>query len=137
MSLNKVLEQVVAKQAEHEAAVNQAKKIGRELESLESIAAEMLGATGMDRVVCAGKSWRLEESVYVSVPKINREDVMKAAIAEGIADELTTVNTTTLKAWLLERRGGEAGEQSIAEGTAFVGLISEYREVRLRCRTSV
>ena len=137
MSLNVVLEQVVAKQAEHEAAVNQAKKIGKELESLESMAAELLGATGMDRVVCAGKSWRLEESIYVSVPKINREEVMKAAIAEGIADELTTVNTTTLKAWLLERRGGEAGEQSIADGTAFVGLISEYREVRLRCRTSV
>ena len=135
MSLSVALDQVLSKQLEFVEATNKAKKLGHELEVLEGIAAELLGASGMDRVVCGGKSWRLEESIYVSVPKINREEVMKAAIAEGIADELTSINTTTLKSWLIERQGEDIKTRSAASGTAFDGLLSEHREIRLRCRT--
>lgn len=134
MELNELLERVVRKQSEHEEALIRLKALKQELDSIESLAAEALAASGMEKVTCFGRTWRTEVATYLSIPKDNRRLVIEAAGKEGIADELTTVNTSTLKAWLSERHG-EGDADSLAEGTAFEGLVSEYRAVRLRSRS--
>lgn len=136
-TLNDLLARVVKKQAEHDEAMIRAKAIKNELEEIESLAAEALATSGLEKVTCAGRSWRIETATYLNVPKDNREAVLEAAVKEGISDELTTVNTSTLKAWLIERLGDNADKaESLAAGTAFDGLVTEYREIRLRSRTT-
>jgi hypothetical protein len=127
-----LLERVVAKKAEKDALSKQLKDVDRELDELESLAAEQMSLSGLDGVRAAGRTWWTEEQFYLSVPADNRDKVLKAAEAEGIKD-LTTINTSSLKAWLLEKR--EAGAETIAAGTAFDGLVSEYVKVRLRGRS--
>jgi hypothetical protein len=136
MNLNEVLEAVVKKQAERDEMEMRMKKLNSECKELEDLAAEALAASGLDRVTYAGRSWRVEVKSFLSVPKDNRDAVLQAAYNEGIADELTTVNTATLKAWLSERKKEGGGEHStLAEGTAFEGLVSEYSEIRLMSRS--
>lgn len=130
-SLAAILDRVVSKKSEKDALSKQLKDVDRELDELETLAAEQMALSGLDGVRAAGKTWWIEEQFYLSVPAENREEVLKAATAEGIKD-LTTINTATLKAWLLEKRA--EGAETIAAGTAFDGLVSEFRKVRLRGR---
>jgi hypothetical protein len=49
---------------------------------------------------------------------------------------LIAVNTTTLKSWLIEQRGGDGtADSALADGTPFAGLVREFREMRLSHRT--
>lgn len=101
---------------------------------LESLAVEDMTTQRLDGVRVAGRSWRVEESLHLSVPKDRRDAVLEAARAAGIEDAITTVATTTLKAWLVERAreaGREAGSP-FAAGTPFDGLVGEYTEMKLR-----
>jgi len=136
MNLNEILDAVVKKQAECDEMSVTMKKLESERKELEDLAAEALAASGLERVTYAGRSWRVEPVSYLSVPKDNRDAVLQAAYNEGIADELTTVNTATLKSWLLERKKQDEREGgTLAEGTAFAGLVSEYTQIRLRSRS--
>jgi hypothetical protein len=135
--LAKMLEKVAkakAVKAEAEQVLREAKK---ELETVEGLAIEMLAASGLDRVNVAGRTWWSDEAMSLTVPKEVRDEVFDAAEAEGILEELMTVNTTTLKAWLVER----AKEQGLSlenacEGTAFKGLLKGYCRSRLCSRAS-
>lgn len=76
----------------------------------------------------------MEETLHLSVPKDRRDAVLEAARAAGIEDAITTVATTTLKSWLVERAkeaGREAGSP-FAAGTPFDGLVGEYTQMKLR-----
>lgn len=126
-----ILDRVVSKKIEKDALSKQLKDVDKELDELETFAAEQMALSGLDGVRASGKTWWIEEQFYLSVPSENREEVLKAATAEGIKD-LTTINTATLKSWLLEKRA--EGAETIAGGTAFDGLVSEFRKVRLRGR---
>jgi hypothetical protein len=137
-NLKDVLEKIVALQQEKERIASAAKSNNASLDVLEKLAVEMMAASGLDGVRAAGKSWYLREFFSVSVPSENRQQVVEAAKAEGLGDELVTVNTTTLKSWLVERRGSGSDTNSngsLAEGTSFDGLIREFREVRLSHRS--
>lgn len=101
---------------------------------LEQIAVEDMKTQRLDGVRVAGRSWRVEESLHLSVSKDRRDAVLEAARAVGIEDAITTVATPTLKAWLLERAketGREAGSP-FTDGTPFAGLVSEHTEMKLR-----
>jgi hypothetical protein len=134
-SLSALLARLVDRQAKRDAAAAAVKQMDRELEELENLAAEQLAASGLDGCRAAGKTWWVDQTLRLSVPKDSRDAVLAAAEAEGLADELVTVNTATLKAWLTERAkrgGGDLADCS--KGTAFEGLCSEYVETRLRSR---
>lgn len=101
---------------------------------LEAIAVEDMKMQRLDGVRVAGRSWRVEESLHLSVPKDRRDAVLEAARSVGIEDAITTVATTTLKSWIVERAketGREAGSP-FAAGTPFDGLVGEYTEMKLR-----
>lgn len=108
------------------------KKIGEDLREAEELAAELLAATGVSKITTGGRTWWVSEQLHVNVPRDRRDDVLAAAEREGLRDELTSVNTATLKAWLLERakENGLTLEQA-AEGTAFQGLVNGYIATRL------
>jgi hypothetical protein len=102
--------------------------------SLEAIAVEDMSTQRLDGVRVAGRSWRVEESLHLSVARDRRDAVLEAARAVGIEDAITTVATTTLRAWLVERAketGREAGS-SFASGTPFDGIVGEYTQMKLR-----
>lgn len=132
--LSKLLERVAELQAEKDRLANEAKKVNKALDEAEQMAVEVLAASGLDGVRAAGKSWFTQEWFSVSVPQENRDKVLEIARRE--CPEYIGINTSQLKAWLKEKRkdGGSNGE-SLAAGTAFDGLVSEYREVRLSHRT--
>jgi hypothetical protein len=134
-SLKDVLDKIVLLQAEKDRLAGLTKKNGESLSVLEKLAVEMMAVSGLDGVRAAGKSWYLREFFSVSIPSENRQKVVEAAKAEGLGDELVTVNTTTLKSWLIERRGEESDAGGLAEGTAFDGLVREFREMRLSHRS--
>lgn len=101
--------------------------IKRKLSDAEEVAGELLLASGMTKVTSGGRTWWTSEQLFVSIPKDQREAVLKAAEREGLREELTTVNTSTLKAWLVERAEEyEMDLDSAAEGTAFEGLVSKF-----------
>jgi len=125
--LFKLLERVAELQAEKDRIAAEAKKVNRALDEAEQMAVEVLGASGLDRVRAAGKSWGLRESFQVSVPPEFRERVVEIASRE--CPEYVGVNTSQLKAWLKENR--TEGSDTLAGGTPFDGLVQEYREVRL------
>lgn len=108
----------------------------KRLAAVESEAVEAMQMEGVEGCKAAGKSWYFRDVVQVSVPADNRDKVLEAAKAAGLAETLVSVNTSTLKAWLVERwkRGGQASE-SIADGTPFAGLVTEFRTVRLGHQT--
>jgi hypothetical protein len=103
-------------------------------DQLESLAVEEIRTQRLDGVRVAGRSWRVEECLRLSVPKDRRDAVLDAARAVGIEDAITTVATPTLKAWLVERAkeaGREAGAP-FAAGTPFDGIVGEFVEMKLR-----
>lgn len=133
--LSKLLERVAELQAEKDRLAAEATKINKLLKDTEHMAVEELAASGLDGVRAAGKSWFTREFYSVSVPTENKSAVVAAAKAEGL-DDLIAVNTATLKAWLMERRRSADGDAAgLASGTAFDGLVTEFREVRLSHRT--
>lgn len=98
-----------------------------DLKDAEETASELLLASGMQKVTSGGRTWWTSEQLFVSIPKEKREDVLEAAEKEGLREELTTVNTSTLKAWLVERaKENGLSLREAAEGTAFDGLVSEF-----------
>ena len=131
-----LLAKIVTVREEFAEANNVAKAIEKTLDSLESLAMEQIGASGLDQCRVAGKTWWIDEALMLSVPKENRDAVMEAARKEGLDDELLTINTATLKAWLVERCKENEGDLATASsGTAFNGLVTEYVKVRLRSLT--
>ena len=129
--LSKLLERVAELQAEKDRLANEAKKVNKALDEAEQMAVEVLAASGLDGVRAAGKSWFTQEWFSVSVPVKNRDRVIE--IARRVCPEYIGVNTSQLKAYLKENRA--EGSDSLAAGTPFDGLVSEYREVRLSHRT--
>lgn len=129
--LSKLLERVAELQAEKDRLAAEAKKVNKALDEAEQLAVEVLAASGLDGVRAAGKSWFTQEWFSVSVPAENRDKVLEIARAE--CPEYIAVNASQLKAWLKENRVD--GSETLAGGTPFDGLISEYREVRLSHRT--
>jgi hypothetical protein len=135
VQLAAILERVASLQAEKDRIANEAKKINKALDEAEQLAVEQLAASGLDGVRAAGKSWYVREFFSVSVPTENREAVVEAAESAGL-DDLIAVNTTTLKSWLIEQRGGDGtADSALADGTPFAGLVREFREMRLSHRT--
>lgn len=129
--LAKLLERVAELLGDKKAMEAELTAINKKLKEAEGLAVEALAASGLKGVRAAGKSWGTRETWQVSIPSENKAAVVEAARAEGL-DDFISVNTSTLKTWLKERRGEGDGEASnLAAGTAFEGLISEYREVRL------
>jgi len=133
--LSALLARLVERQTARDVVAGQLKAMDKELEELESQAAEQLGMSGLDGCRVAGKTWWVDEALLVSVPKDNREAVLAAARAEGLEDAIT-VNTATIKAWLTERaKENDSSLEQAADGTSFAGLVSSYVKVRLRSRT--
>jgi len=132
--LKGLLERVVALQNEKAVADEAAKDAGKRLREAEQEAVEVLALSGLDGCRVAGKTWSLREFFSVSIPAANKEAVLKAA--KKVCPEYIGVNTASLKSWLDERRKekGIDGE-SLAAGTPFEGLVTEFREVRLSHRT--
>jgi hypothetical protein len=132
--LSGLLEQIAEWQAKKEKAEAEVKAINKCLKELESLAVEQLALSGLDGVRAAGKSWYLREFFSVSIPAENKDRVME--IASEACPELVSVNTTSLKSWLIEERRNIEGDvpASLADGTPFEGLVSEYRETRLSHR---
>jgi hypothetical protein len=135
-ALSEVLKRVVELRKKKEEIEIQLKSVSQEIDSLESLAAEQLMASGLDNCRVAGKTWWTESQLLLSVPKEKREEVMAVAERLGIAEELTTINTATLKSWLLEqaKERGKAADEAI-DGTGFEGLVEKFVRVRLRSRT--
>jgi hypothetical protein len=136
--LSTVLQKIADLYEQKEEVAAREKAINERLKSLEGIASELIKVSGLDRVGASGKTWWVEETVLVSVLKDKRDEVLKAAEQEGIREELMTVQTATLKSWLIERRKklGRPESGSFTEGTAFAGLVSELPTFRLMRRTN-
>ena len=133
--LSALLAQLVDRQAARDVVAAQLKTIERELDELESKAAEELGMSGLDGCRVAGKSWRVEETLRLSLTNGNREELIKAAEAEGLEDAVT-LNNATVKAWLTERaKATGCPLEDAVKGTRFEGLVGQFVEVRLRSRT--
>lgn len=133
-TLSTLLEEITALDRQIGTASAQLDDMKKRRANLEAIAVEDMQTQRLDGVRVAGRSWRVEESLHLSVPKDRRDAVLEAARAVGIEDAITAVATTTLKAWLIERAkeaGREAGA-SFAGGTPFDGLVGEFTEMKLR-----
>lgn len=133
-SLSRVLEEIAQLDKSIGTLSAQVDDMKRRRAHLELLAIEEIETQRLDGVRVAGRSWRVEESLHLSVPRDRRDAVLEAARAVGIEDAITTVATTTLKSWLVERAkeaGREAGTP-FAAGTPFDGLVGEYSEMKLR-----
>lgn len=133
-TLSDVLEEISALDVQIGTASAQLDELKKRRASLESIAVEDMTTQRLDGVRVAGRSWRVEEALHISVSRDRRDAVLEAARAAGIEDVITTVSTPTLKAWLVERAketGRDAGSP-FASGTPFEGLVGEYSELKLR-----
>lgn len=135
--LLKSIAELRERQAEFVAAE---KKVAEEIKALENLAIEQLQTLGLRGCRTKDRTWYLSEFISITVPKANRDKVLE--VAEGIvdadgntmADMIRTVTTQTLRSWLMEqRRNADKVEESepIAKGTAFDGLVTEYRRMRL------
>lgn len=134
--LSDLLATVAQLRIKKEEAEARVKDINAELERNERLAVEALGVSGLDGCRVAGRTWWMQEELRLSVDPGSRERVMEAAKSHGIAAEITTIATATLKSWLKEQaklRGRERGS-SFVEGTAFEGLVTEFVEPTLRSR---
>ena len=71
----------------------------------------------------------------MTIPASNKEAAVEAAKAAGL-DDYISVNPSSLKSWLVDRfkQNGSKGE-SLASGTPFDGVISEYHERKLSRQT--
>lgn len=133
-SLSSVLEEIAQLDKSIGTLSAQVDDMKRRRAHLELLAVEEMETQRLDGVRVAGRSWRVEESLHLSVPRDRRDAVLEAARAVGIEDAITTVATTTLKSWLMER-AKEAGKEAgtpFASGTPFAGLVGEYSEMKLR-----
>jgi hypothetical protein len=133
-TLSDVLEEISALDVQIGTASAQLDELKKRRANLESIAVEDMTTQRLDGVRVAGRSWRVEEALHISVSRDRRDAVLEAARAAGIEDVITTVSTPTLKAWLVERAkeaGRDAGSP-FASGTPFEGLVGEYSELKLR-----
>lgn len=103
-------------------------------ESLAQYACAAMESSGLKGVKVAGRSWRIEEALRLSVTKEQRDAVLAAARSVGIEDAITTVATVTLKSWLIERAkaAGKESGRSFTDGTPFAGLVGEFVEKKLR-----
>jgi hypothetical protein len=134
MQLSQLLERVAALQEDKDRVSAELSKINKDLKAVESLAVEQLALSGLDGVRAAGKSWFVREFFAVSIPTENKERVLE--IASEACPELVSVNTASLKSWLMEERRSQGElDGGLAEGTPFEGLISEFREMRLSHRT--
>jgi hypothetical protein len=133
--LSALLARLVEQQTARDVVAGQLKAMDKELEELESQAAEQLGLSGLDGCRVAGKTWWIDQALRLSLTKENREELIEAAEAEGLEDAVT-LNNATVKAWLTERAkvSGCLLEDAV-KGTRFEGLVGQYVEVRLRSRT--
>ena len=133
--LSALLAQLVDRQAARDVVATQLKAIERELDELESKAAEELGMSGLDGCRVAGKTWWIDEALRLSLTRENREKLIEAAEAEGLEDAVT-LNNATVKAWLTERaKVSGCPLEDAVKGTRFEGLVGQFVEVRLRSRT--
>jgi len=100
---------------------------------VESLAVEEMQTQRLGGVRVAGRSWRVEECLHLSVPRDRRDAVLEAARVAGIEDAITTVATSTLKSWLVERakEAGRESGQPFADGTPFAGIVGEFVEQKL------
>ena len=133
--LSKLLEDIAELYDRKETAERGLKAIKGEIATRESLAVELLAASGLDGVRAAGKSWYLRDFWGVNIPADKKADVVAAARSAGL-DDYITVNTSSLKSWLTERHNdnGSNGD-SLTAGTPFEGLVSEYHETRLSRQT--
>ena len=133
--LSALLAQLVDRQAARDVVAGQLKTIERELDELESKAAEELGMSGLDGCRVAGKTWWIDEALRLSLTREHREKLIEAAEAEGLEDAVT-LNNATVKAWLTERaKATGCPLEDAVKGTRFEGLVGQFVEVRLRSRT--
>ena len=133
MSLSETLERIAALYDEKDAAEKVVKDIKKRLEQAESLAVEQLAASGLDGVRAAGKSWHLRDFYGVSIPADRKADAVRIANENGLEDYVA-VNTASLKSWLIEQHR-ERGGETLASGTPFDGIVSEYHETRLSRQT--
>ena len=89
--------------------------------------------SGLDGVRAAGKSWYLRDFYSVSIPPDRKADAVRIANENGLKDYVA-VNTASLKSWLIEQHK-ERGGETLAAGTPWEGIVSEYHETRLSRQT--
>jgi hypothetical protein len=133
MSLSETLERVAELYDEKAQAEKVLKDIKQRIEQAEGIAVEQLAASGLDGVRAAGKSWYLRDFWSVSIPADRKADAVKIARENGM-DDFIGVNTSSLKSWLNEQHK-ERGGETLAAGTPWEGIVSEYHETRLSRQT--
>lgn len=133
MSLSETLERVAELYDEKAKAEKVLKDIKQRIEQAEGIAVEQLAASGLDGVRAAGKSWYLRDFYSVSIPADRKADAVRIARENGM-DDFIGVNTSSLKSWLNEQHK-ERGGETLAAGTPFDGIVSEYHETRLSRQT--
>jgi|DEB0MinimDraft_6_1074348.scaffolds.fasta_scaffold94311_2 hypothetical protein len=133
MSLSDTLERVAELYDEKAQAEKVLKDIKQRIEQAEGIAVEQLAASGLDGVRAAGKSWYLRDFWSVSIPADRKADAVRIARENGM-DDFIGVNTSSLKSWLNEQHK-ERGGETLAAGTPWDGIVSEYHETRLSRQT--
>ena len=134
--LAKLLADIVSEREAKDKAAAIVKAMEKRIEGMEMLASEQIAASGLEKCRVAGKTWWIDQTLLLSVTKDNRDAVLAAAKVEGIADELLSVNTATLKAWLVERcKKNKSDLATASSGTAFEGLVSEFAKIRLRSLT--
>ena len=133
MSLSETLERVAALYDEKAEAEKVLKGIKQRIEQAESLAVEQLAASGLDGVRAAGKAWYLRDVYSVSIPADRKAEAVRIANENGLEDYVS-VNTASLKAWLKEQHE-ERGGETLASGTPWDGIVSEYHETRLSRQT--
>ena len=133
--LSDLLARLVERQAKRDEAAAIVKALDKDIETLESQAAEQLAMSGLDGCRVAGKTWWIDEALRLSLTKEKREELLEAAKAHKL-DDAVTLNPASLKAWLKERaeKQGCPIDEAV-KGTQFDGLIGQYVEIRLRSRT--
>ena len=133
MSLSDTLERVAELYDEKAQAERVLKDIKQRIEQAEGIAVEQLAASGLDGVRAAGKAWYLRDFWSVSIPADRKADAIKIARENGM-DDFIGVNTSSLKSWLNEQHK-ERGGETLAAGTPWEGIVSEYHQTRLSRQT--
>ena len=133
MSLSETLERVAALYDEKAEAEKVLKGIKQRIEQAESLAVEQLAASGLDGVRAAGKAWYLRDVYSVSIPADRKAEAVRIANENGLEDYVS-VNTASLKSWLIEQHK-ERGGETLAAGTPWDGIVSEYHETRLSRQT--
>ena len=133
--LDDILKQLIEKREEHQAAKKAADLIKEDVERLEFLASEELLGTGLEGVKAHGMNWRVGDQLFLNIPKENREKAIEAA-REMHFDSAITVQTTTLKSFLMERvKSGEAQLSDPAAGTPLEGLVKAHVQPKLYGRS--